>query len=196
MDAVAENSGQDRDSTAKGRAPLGGLSRAIRPVPEEESFDAVDIALLQLLAADARQSQRTLARHVNMSAPAVGERIARLERVGILQQYTVRVDWARLGYPMVVYLPVVAVAGTDIGLLMNSLTELAEVEDINVVSGAYDLLVRIRVRNHKHLTEILLEGIWQIPTLQRTETLLCLAESKQESFTEKLLGQLHERITS
>lgn len=180
----------------RGQAPLGGLSQAIRPVPEEEHFDAVDVALLRHLASDARQSQRTLARLVNMSAPAVGERIARLERVGVLQQYTVRVDWARLGYPTVVYLPVVAVSGTDIGALMNSLTELAEVEDINVVSGAYDLLVRMRVRDHKHLTEILLNAIWQIPTLQRTETLLCLAESKQESFTEKLLGQLHERLTS
>jgi DNA-binding Lrp family transcriptional regulator len=196
MDATTEIAEQHQDATAKGRAPLGSLRQAIRPVPDEENYDAVDIALLQLLASDARQSQRTLARHVNMSAPAVGERIARLERVGILQQYTVQVDWARLGYPMVVYLPIVAVAGTDIGLLMNSLTKLAEVEDINVVSGAYDLLVRIRVRNHKHLTEILLEGIWQIPTLQRTETLLCLAESKQQTFTEKLLGQLHERITS
>ncbi|MFF5793878.1 Lrp/AsnC family transcriptional regulator [Paeniglutamicibacter sp. NPDC012692] len=196
MDGVQGSTGQIQAASDPGQAPLGGLSQAIRPVPDEEHFDAVDVALLQHLAADARQSQRTLARLVNMSAPAVGERIARLERVGVLQQYTVRVDWARLGYPMVVYLPVVAVTGTDIGLLMNSLTELAEVEDINVVSGSYDLLVRLRVRNHKHLTEILLNRIWQIPTLQRTETLLCLAESKQDSFTEKLLGQLHERLTN
>jgi Lrp/AsnC family leucine-responsive transcriptional regulator len=171
-------------------APLGGLTRSIEPVPDEVPVDDVDIALLRLLGGDARMSQRHLARSVNMSAPAVGERIARLERTGVIQQYSVSVNWAMLGYAVVVYLPVVAVSGSDIGGLMTTLDELPEVETVNVVSGAYDLLVRLRVRNHKHLSELLLNQIWQIPTLQRTETLLCLAETKQSSFTEKLLVQL------
>lgn len=174
-------------------APLGRLGQAIRPVPEPEPVDSVDLALLQHLSTDARQSQRALAKLVGMSGPAVGERLARLERIGVLQRYTIDVDWAKLGYPTIVHLPVVAVTGADIGEMMSSLAQLAEVEDINVVSGSYDLLVRLRVRDHNHLSQILLEAIWQIPTLQRTETLLCLAEAKQAPFTEKLLAELQQR---
>ena len=61
-------------------APLSGLvdvvARPARPV----ALDAVDLDLLRLLASDARMSQRRLARDLGMSPPAVGERIARLER--------------------------------------------------------------------------------------------------------------------
>lgn len=183
---------EQESSSASGpaNAPLGGLTQSIEPTPDEVPFDEIDVALLRLLAEDSRMSQRQLARSVNMSAPAVGERVARLERTGIIRQYSLSVDWARLGYPVVVYLPVVAVSGSDIGGLINALCELPEVEAVSVVSGAYDLLVRLRVRNHKHLSGLLLNQIWQIPMLQRTETLLCLAESKQDSFTQKLLGQL------
>ena len=168
----------------------------LEPVRDPVPVDGVDLALLRLLAADARTSQRQLARSVEMSAGAVGERLARLERLGVLQHYTVTVDWGRLGLPVLVYLPIVAVVGTDIGEILEQLTALPEVESINIVSGAYDLLVSLRVRDNQHLTELLLDRIWPIPSLQRTETVLCLAASKQKNFTEELLSVLLERASA
>jgi len=44
------------------------------------SLDLQDLAILRLLATDARMSQRRIAREVGMSPPAVAERMARLER--------------------------------------------------------------------------------------------------------------------
>ena len=74
-------------------------------------MDDFDLALLRALAADARQSQRALARQIEMSPPAVADRLARLERSGAIRGYRVDVDWAALGYPVVVYLAVTAAAG-------------------------------------------------------------------------------------
>lgn len=96
----------------------------------------------------------------------------------------------RIGYPLSVYLPVVAAVGTDITEILEHLSALPEVESIDVVSGAFDLLVFVRVRDNQHLTDLLLDRIWPIPSLQRTETLLCLASTKQKNFTEELLGVL------
>ena len=173
---------------------LTPVSRAaLQPVPDPVAVYATDLALLRLLAADARLSQRHLAREIEMSAGAVGERLARLERLGVLQRYTVAVDWARIGYPLSVFLPIVAAVGTDITEILEHLSRLPEVESINVVSGAYDLLVFVRVRDNQHLTDLLLDRIWPIPSLQRTETLLCLASTKQKNFTEELLAVLVEQ---
>jgi DNA-binding Lrp family transcriptional regulator len=127
-----------------------------------------------------------------MSAPAVGERLARLERMGVIQGYTVAVDWALLGYPVVVYLPVVATAGADLGQLILTLGQQPEVEQISVVSGAHDLMVRLRVRDHAHLSEILLNRIWQIPGVQRTETLISLAEMHPKAVAMELLNELEK----
>ena len=43
-----------------------------------------------------------------MSPPAVADRLARLERAGAIRGYRVEIDWAALGYPVVVYLAVTA----------------------------------------------------------------------------------------
>lgn len=177
-----------------GRRGVTPVNRSmLEPVPDPVNVDSVDLSLLRLLAEDARMSQRALARAVDMSAGAVGERLGRLERLGVLQRYTVSVDWARLGLPVSVYLPVIAAVGTDITEILEHLTALPEVESITVVSGAYDLIAFLRVRDNQHLTDLLLDHIWPIPSLQRTETLLCLAATKQMNFTKDLLSVLLER---
>lgn len=166
----------ERDEpTNKAVAPLGGTASAVEPIPDRVPTDSVDLQLLRLLAQDSRTSQRALARMVGMSAPAVGERIARLERLGVIQRYSISVDWARLGYAMEVFLNILAVSGANIGELITELKSLPEVEFVNSVSGAFDLQARVRVRDHQHLTRLLINRIWQIPTIQRTETQLSFA---------------------
>jgi DNA-binding Lrp family transcriptional regulator len=91
-----------------GRGPLADLSEVVGHPPPPVQLDRVDLRLLALLAADARVSQRKLARELNMSAQAVGARIARLERAGVIQSYTIRINWPAAGYPLQAYLSITA----------------------------------------------------------------------------------------
>ena len=155
-------------------------------------MDDLDLTLLRALAADARQSQRALARAVGMSPPAIADRLARLERLGAIRGYRVELDWAALGYPVVVYLAVSANPGADLSEIARSIRTLPEAQDMSVVTGAFDLLVRLRVRDHTHLRELLLNTIFQIPGVQRTETFLSLADAEPENFAEGLLDQMSQ----
>jgi Lrp/AsnC family leucine-responsive transcriptional regulator len=158
------------------RAPLSGLLDVTAPLPEEPAqLDALDRRLVALLAVDARASQRKLARDLHMSPPAVAERIARLERHGVIGGYTIRLDWSALGY-VTVFLAVTAVQGADQGAILEALRSLPEVEEIAVITGSMDMLARIRVRDHAHLRQVLLSEIWRIAGVQRTETFVGLAE--------------------
>ena len=67
---------------------------------------------------------------------------------------------------------------------------LPEAQDMTVVTGGLDLLVRLRVRDHAHLRELLLGSIFQIPGIQRTETFLSLADIEPDNFAEALLDQM------
>src|SRR5215475_6915631 len=89
-------------------APLARLTEVASPSAAKVEVDDLDLALLRALADDARQSQRALARAIEMSAPAVADRLARLERSGVIRGYRVDIDWAAIGYPVVVYLAVTA----------------------------------------------------------------------------------------
>ena len=173
-------------------APLARLSEVASPSAEKVEVDDLDLTLLRALAVDARQSQRALARAVGMSPPAIADRLARLERLGAIRGYRVELDWAALGYPVVVYLAVSANPGADLSEIARAIRALPEAQDMSVVTGAFDLLVRLRVRDHTHLRELLLNTIFQIPGVQRTETFLSLADAEPENFAEALLEQMSQ----
>jgi Lrp/AsnC family leucine-responsive transcriptional regulator len=177
-------------------APLARLADVAAAATPKVEVDDLDLTLLRALAVDARQSQRALARAVGMSPPAIADRLARLERAGAIRGYRADLDWAALGYPVVVYMAVTAGPGMDLSQIMGAIRALPEAEDMSVVTGGFDLLVRLRVRDHEHLRELLLAEIFQIPGVQRTETFLSLGDAEPDNFAVALLEQMSQRAKS
>jgi DNA-binding Lrp family transcriptional regulator len=178
---------------ATSSAPLAKLTEVATPSPPRVAVDELDLALLRALATDARQSQRALARAVQMSPPAVADRLARLERSGAIRGYRVDIDWAALGFPVVVYVAVTAGPGMDLSEIIRAIRAMPEAEDMTVVTGGLDLLVRLRVQDHTHLRELLLSKIFQINGVQRTETFLSLADVEPDNFTAAMLEVISQR---
>jgi Lrp/AsnC family transcriptional regulator, leucine-responsive regulatory protein len=174
-------------------APLASLTEVASPPVPKIEIDDLDLALLRALAADARQSQRALARQIEMSPPAVADRLARLERAGAIRGYRAEIDWEVLGLPVVVYLAVTAGAGMELSEIIRAIRVLPEAEHMSVVTGSLDLLVRLRVRDHAHLRELLLTKIFQISGVQRTETFLSLADVEPDNFAAAVLEQMTQR---
>ncbi|WP_454050344.1 Lrp/AsnC family transcriptional regulator [Cellulomonas sp. Marseille-Q8402] len=170
------------------RGSMSGLAGFIERQGPAVPLDDIDRELVRRLAADPRASQRQLAREIKMSGPAVGERIARLERAGVIRGYTVSVDWAALGFPVLAYIPISIAPGADLAQILADLREVPELEELVAVTGAYDLIARLRLRDHAHLQEVLLESLWQIDGLQRIETFLSLGEVRGESLLQRLLA--------
>jgi Lrp/AsnC family transcriptional regulator, leucine-responsive regulatory protein len=69
-------------------------------------LDDVNLRLLQMLQQDPRLSMSELARRVSMSAPAVTERVQRLERTGVIAGYRLDLDPRALGLPIAAYVRV------------------------------------------------------------------------------------------
>ena len=81
----------------------------------------------------------------------------------------------------------------DLSEIIKAIRAIPEAGEMSVVTGGLDLLVRLRVRDHAHLRELLLTGIFQINGVQRTETFLSLADIDADDFTTELLGLMRER---
>jgi Lrp/AsnC family transcriptional regulator for asnA, asnC and gidA len=173
--------------------PLGTIGDHAAEPAGPAQLDTVDLHLLWLLSRDARISQRSLARELGMSPPAVADRIARLHRQGVIEGYGVRLNWSMLGYPTIAYLTVTAGQGYEQGPIMTALAALPEVEEVMLVTGSVDMLVRVRVRDHTHLRELLTTGVWQIEGIQRTETSLSIAEMKPKNTASALIADMMQR---
>jgi len=91
-------------------------------------LDARNVKLLRLLRDDPRGSVSEMARRIGMSAPAVRERIQRLEEAGIIRGYWVELDARALGYPISAFVRVRPMPGklAKIGELAERLPQVVE----------------------------------------------------------------------
>jgi Lrp/AsnC family leucine-responsive transcriptional regulator len=152
------------------------------------SPDAVDAQLLALLAADARLSLRSLGSAVGLSGPSVADRIARLTERGVIRGFTVDLDWALLGVPTLAHISLLTDKSSHIETIVDELRRVDRVEEISIVTGSTDLLVRARVADLAELRQLLVEHIWPIAGVQRVETTLAVETVRAPEFVSGLLG--------
>ncbi|MFR9732268.1 Lrp/AsnC family transcriptional regulator, partial [Saccharopolyspora sp. MS10] len=133
----------------------------------------MDRSVLGLLRADARMSVRAIARELNRSPGAVGERVARLESLGVITGYHAEVDLARLGY-----MHTLVVVRTDDDRRSDECAEvlsgLEEVHTVWVVTGSWDLVVECYVRDAFHLRELLQGKLRGVEGVTHTEAMIVL----------------------
>lgn len=93
-----------------------------------ELLDEVNCRLLTALHADPRVSMSALARQLGMSAPAVTERVQRLERAGVIAGFRMEVDPAALGLPVTAFARVRPAPGqlVKVAELADALPEVSE----------------------------------------------------------------------
>ncbi|SDH68672.1 Lrp/AsnC family transcriptional regulator [Agrococcus jejuensis] len=170
--------------------PLRSFAERIRPATPEVPLDAIDVQLLMELAKDARVPQRALADVLGMSSPAVADRIARLKAKGVIRGFSVDIDWEALGHSTVAYLSIKAAVGFDQSRVFETLMGLRGVEEINVVTGANDMVVKIRAHGFDDLRQILANDVWGIPGVQQTETSIVLVRAEPEGVDARMLQAL------
>jgi Lrp/AsnC family transcriptional regulator, leucine-responsive regulatory protein len=140
------------------------------------TLDQIDLALVCLLQADGRASQEELAREVGLSRPAVHERMRKLEQHRVIEGYTVNLDWAAVGLPMLAFVMV-----RTTGRCTQSTAEIlgvsdrsAFVEEVHRVTGDFCFLIKARAASSAAL-EALLDRIRDVPGVSATHTTLALS---------------------
>ncbi|MDR8018557.1 Lrp/AsnC family transcriptional regulator [Nesterenkonia aerolata] len=155
-----------------------------------ETLDAVDARLLQLLDQDGRASLRSLADAVGLSGPSVADRINRLTERGIIRRFAVDIDWAKLGLPTLAQIALLTDKTQHIENIVTRLREVDRIEEISIVTGTTDLLVRARVADLTDLRRLLVEKIWPVEGIQRVETTLAVETIPIPGFTANLLADI------
>src|SRR6476659_2522655 len=92
------------------------------------TLDEVNVRILEELRSDPRLTMTALGRRIGMSAPAVTERVRRLEEAGIIRGYRLDLDAATLGLPLTAYIRIRPDPGQlpSIAELARSIPEVVE----------------------------------------------------------------------
>ncbi len=124
----------------------------------EKLLDATGCQLLQELQQDARLSYTELGQRVGLSAPAVAERVRRLEDAGIITGYRAEINRAKIGYPITAIVRVTPPAGERCKLVTSSIENTPEVLECARVTGSDSFIMKVMASSVEHL-EILLDRL-------------------------------------
>jgi Lrp/AsnC family leucine-responsive transcriptional regulator len=142
--------------------------------PAAAELDDIDLHLLDLIQEDCRTSLVRLGEQVGLSAPAVLERMKKLEAAGVVTGYRALVDGRRVGLDITAFIGVIISHPTLIGDFERQIVALPDVLECHHVTGEYTLLLKIKTRNTSSL-EQLISQIRSLDGVGRTETMVVLS---------------------
>jgi Lrp/AsnC family leucine-responsive transcriptional regulator len=117
-------------------------------------LDAANRRLLAELQGDARLSLAELGRRVGLSSPAVADRLARLERDGVIAGYQVTVDPRAVGFALSAVIRI-RPAPRQISKVADVARGAPEVVECHRVTGDDCFYMRAHVRDVQHLEELI-----------------------------------------
>lgn len=146
-------------------------------------LDKNDLSIIEALKENSSLSTQKISRKVNIPITTVHNRIKKLEKEGIIEGYTIKLNNKKIGKPIAAYIMITV----DYKLLQQlkiSQYELARklkantaVEDAAMVTGAGDIIIKVRVKDIDELNEFVTIELRNIKGVEKTQTAVVLNEA-------------------
>jgi len=144
-------------------------------------LDDIDRDIIRALAPDAAQSTGALGRRLGLSQPATWRRIRKLEASGVLRGKRLRLDAARLGFGVTVFLGVKLATKGRVSLedFERAVSAIPEVQQVEHVLGLYDYRLRVVARDLPDFERVLRRRIMTLPGAGEVEANVLLSEERR-----------------
>jgi Lrp/AsnC family leucine-responsive transcriptional regulator len=150
------------------------------------SLDSIDKKLLFLLQNDCKKSTKELSLKLDLSVTAVYERIKKLEREGIIYKYVVLVNRSKVENGFVVFCHIRLIQHTKEFLTKfeSEVVKLKEVLECHHVSGDYDYILKILVKDMEAYREFLVNKLTVLEHIGSTHSTFMISEVKNTTVIE------------
>lgn len=142
-------------------------------------MDGIDAKIIRLLQQNARITASDIGAQINLSVPAVSDRLKKLESTGVIERYTAIVNPASLGRT----LSAIMFVSLERPKFNDKFTEFVQSEEeileCHYLAGDFDYALKIVTRGTATL-EALLNRIKSVPGIQKTRTLVVLSTVKNK----------------
>jgi Lrp/AsnC family transcriptional regulator for asnA, asnC and gidA len=131
-------------------------------------LDEIDLNIISILQDDARTPFTHIAAKLNLSDATIHLRVKKMEKMGLIEKYTLIINEEKLGKPVTTYVLIRVTPGT-VEEVCTELLTLEEVYEISEIHERYDLLIKIRGSNLDEVRDIIIKKLRSIPEILGSE---------------------------
>ena len=135
-------------------------------------IDSKDKEILKLLQEDANQTTKQIAIKISLSQTAVYERIKRLEREQLITAYVALCNLEKIEKSFTAFCMVKLISHTKTSLINfeKDILTLNEITECYHISGEYDYLIKVNVKDMKAYRQFMVDKLTSIPFIGSTES--------------------------
>jgi Lrp/AsnC family leucine-responsive transcriptional regulator len=143
-------------------------------------LDSIDKKLLLLLQTDSKKTTKELSLKLDLSVTAVYERIKKLEREGIIHKYVALVDKSKIekGFVVFCHLKLIQHTKEFLTKFESEVIKLKEVIECHHVSGDYDYILKVLVKDMEAYREFLVTKLTTLQHIGSTHSTFMISEVK------------------
>ncbi len=143
-------------------------------------LDQNDYKILNLLQSDSKMTNKQLSYQLNLSTTAVFERVKKMEKSGLIKNYTAILDRKMLGYELMVFTHVKLErhSGQNIIDFESQITVFDEVLECYHVSGDSDYILKMIFADMDDYREFIVSKLTTIPSIGSTYSIFVINELK------------------
>lgn len=120
-------------------------------------MDNFDKQIINILYKNGRVTHEEISRKLNMSRPAIHQRIAKLEQQGIIEGYRTKINWIKLGYTISAFVSL-KVKTSDFYKLMDEIKSInienVIIEECHRVTGEWCIILKVRTLTPEYITKL------------------------------------------
>lgn len=146
-------------------------------------MDTTDKKLLALLQQDTKKTTKELSLKLNLSVTAVYERIKKLEREGIIDKYVVLLNRNKIdkGFVVFCHIKLIQHSKEFLTKFEQEVVKLDEVLECFHVSGDYDYILKICVKDMEAYREFMVTKLTTLQHIGSTHSTFMIGEVKNTS---------------
>ncbi|MFT4575293.1 MAG: Lrp/AsnC family leucine-responsive transcriptional regulator [Polaribacter sp.] len=143
-------------------------------------LDKTDLKLIDLLQNDSKQTTKQLSLQLNLSITAVYERVKKLEKEKIIKKYVALINRNKIEKSFLVFchIKLIQHSKEDVTSFEKEILKLSEVAECFHVSGDYDYILKIYVKDMESYRDFLITKLTAIKHIGSTHSTFIIGEVK------------------
>lgn len=140
-------------------------------------MDSLDIKILKLLQKNSRVTASEISSKINLSIPAVSDRLKKLNASGVIEKYTIIINGKKLNRDLTVIMFISLESPKYIDKFLEKIEKEDEIIECHYLAGDYDYALKVITKNTETLEKVI-NKIKSMDGIIKTKTIVTLSTIK------------------